>query len=209
LPDGLPESSKKPDKKGAKYQRRRQEVLDAAAAVIARKGYHGASTTDIAEHLGVAQPSLYYYFKSKDEALQEICRIGTAGYLERLQAILDGPGLTGDKIRAAIRAHIEPVLTIPNYVKSFQRERRYLPENRRREVSRLTGEYDALFREMLERGVVTGELRRSLDCKMAALMLITQCNAVQYYVADEADVAGAAKSIADVFLAGTVNPPPP
>lgn len=198
MPDSLPEASKK----GAKYQRRRQDVLDAAAAVIARKGYHGASTTDIADYLGVAQPSLYYYVKSKDEALEEICRIGTAGYLERLQTIAAGSGPTADKIRASIYAHIEPVLTIPNYVKSFQRERRYLPDDRRREVSRMTGEYDALFREMLERGVAAGELRANLDCRLAALMLITQCNAVQNYLASEDDLPHAAKSIADVFLAG-------
>ena len=100
--------------KKTKYLRRQQEVLDAAAAVIARKGYHGASTTDIAGELGVAQPSLYYYFASKDEALEEICRIGTAGYLERLQAIMDGTGVTRNKIRDAIRAHICLLYTSPS-----------------------------------------------------------------------------------------------
>ena len=66
----------------------------------------------------------------------------------------------------------------------------------------MTGEYDALFREMLERGVAAGELRANLDCRLAALMLITQCNAVQNYLASEDDLPHAAKSIADVFLAG-------
>ena len=45
--------------KKTKYLRRQPEVFDAAAAVIARKGYHGPSTTDIAGELGVAQRSLY------------------------------------------------------------------------------------------------------------------------------------------------------
>ena len=191
-------------KKGTKrkYRRRQQEVLNAAAAVIARKGYHGATTTDIADKLGVAQPSLYYYFASKDEALEEICRIGTAGYLERLQAIMDGAGATPNKIRDAILAHIEPVLTIPNYVKSFQRERRYLPDGRRRELGRLTGEYDTLFRLLLESGVAAGKLRPGLDCGLAALMLITQCNAAQYFVTDEASLARTSAAIADVFLTG-------
>ncbi len=188
--------------KKQKYRHRQQEVLDAAAAVIARKGYHGASTTDIAGELGVAQPSLYYYFASKDEALEEICRIGTAGYLERLQAILDGGGATRDKIRDAIWAHIEPVLTIPNYIKSFQRERRYLPAGRRQELGRLTGEYDMLFRLLLESGVAAGDLKPGLDCELAALMLITQCNAAQYYVGDDVSLARTSAAIADVFLAG-------
>ena len=157
--------------------------------MIARKGYHGATTTDIADKLGVAQPSLYYYLASKDEALEEICRIGTAGYLERLQAIMDGAVITPNKIRDAILAHIELVLTIPNYAKSSQRERRYLPDGRRRELGRLTGEYYTLFRLLL-------------DCGLAALMLITQCNAAQYFVTDEVSLARTSASIADVFLAG-------
>ena len=61
-------------------------------------------------------------------------------------------GLTRNKIRDAIRAHIEPVRTIPNYVKSFQRERRYLPAERRHELGRLIGEYDKLFRLLLRAG---------------------------------------------------------
>ena len=188
--------------KKLKYRRRQQEVLDAAAAVIARKGYHGASTTDIAGELGFAQPSLYYYFASKDAALEEICRIGTAGYLERLQAIMDSAGATRDKIRDAIWAHIEPVRTIPNYVKSFQRERRYLPAGRRHELGRLIGEYDTLFRLLLESGVSAGDLQPDLDCELAALMLITQCNAAQYYVVDDLSLARTSAAIADVFLAG-------
>ena len=188
-----------------KYRRRQQEVLDAAAAVIARKGYHGASTTDIAGELGVSQPSLYYYFTSKDEALEEICRIGIAGYLDRLQAIMERTAATHDKIRDAIQAHIEPVLTIPNYVKSFQRERRYLSSRQRRQLTHLAGAYDTLFRVLLETGVGAGDLNPGLDCGLAALMLITQCNAAQYYVVDEDSLIRMSAAIADVFLVGAAR----
>ena len=122
--------------------------------------------------------------------------------MERLQAIMDSAGATRDKIRDAIWAHIEPVRTIPNYVKSFQRERRYLPAGRRHELGRLIGEYDTLFRLLLESGVSAGDLQPDLDCELAALMLITQCNAAQYYVVDDLSLARTSAAIADVFLAG-------
>ena len=70
MPDG---TLTKAARKKEKYRRRQNEVFDAAAAVFAEKGYHGASTSDIAAKLGIAQSSLYYYFKSKDEALEMIC----------------------------------------------------------------------------------------------------------------------------------------
>ena len=52
-----------------KYQQQRAQAIRCAAAVFAEKGFHGASTKDIAERIGIKQGSLYYYFKSKEEAL--------------------------------------------------------------------------------------------------------------------------------------------
>ena len=46
-------------RKKEKYLRRQIEVLDSAAAVFADKGYHGASTGEIASKLDIAQNSLY------------------------------------------------------------------------------------------------------------------------------------------------------
>ena len=80
---------------------------------------------------------------------------------------MEGTGATRNKIRDAIRAHIEPVRTIPNYVKSFQRERRYFTYRAaEKELGRLIGEYDTLFRLLLESGVSAGDLKPDLDCDL-------------------------------------------
>ena len=70
-------------------RKRRNEVVDAAARVFAERGFHGASTRNIAEFLGMRQASIYYYFGSKEEALEEVCTIGTAGFVDRAEAIID------------------------------------------------------------------------------------------------------------------------
>ena len=59
-----------------KYQQQRVAAIRAAASVFADKGFHGATTKDIATQLGIKQGSLYYYFKSKVEALHEVCLLG-------------------------------------------------------------------------------------------------------------------------------------
>ena len=53
---------------------RRQEILDAAVRVFARKGFHTCRVGDIAEEAGVAHGLLYHYFASKDEVLETIFR---------------------------------------------------------------------------------------------------------------------------------------
>ena len=56
----------------SRYEHQRQQAIRSAAAVFAEKGFHGASTRDIAERMGIKQGSLYYYFKSKPDILRAI-----------------------------------------------------------------------------------------------------------------------------------------
>jgi AcrR family transcriptional regulator len=55
-------------------QERRTEVLEAALALIAEHGVTGASLRKLASELGMSQPSLYHYFASKAELIEEIVR---------------------------------------------------------------------------------------------------------------------------------------
>ncbi len=70
-----------------KYEQKHQAAIRAAASVFAENGYHGSSTRDIAERMGIKQGSLYYYFKSKEEALGEVCLFGIEDYVGRMETI--------------------------------------------------------------------------------------------------------------------------
>ena len=73
---------------GHALKRRSPEIVAAAAKVFAQLGYHGASTQDIADVLGMRQASLYYYFDSKDAALEAVCASGVEDYAIRALQIL-------------------------------------------------------------------------------------------------------------------------
>src|SRR5262245_9113078 len=92
-----------------RWERRYREVLDAAAAVFAEKGYAGASTRDIADRLGVRQASLYYYFPSKEAALGAICELGVKDFIANLQTIMATSTSSPEKLRAAIANHLAPL----------------------------------------------------------------------------------------------------
>ncbi len=51
---------------------RHAEVLEAGLALIADRGIAGASLRELARRLGMSQPSLYHYFASKDELIEQI-----------------------------------------------------------------------------------------------------------------------------------------
>jgi AcrR family transcriptional regulator len=62
---------KRPDRKlsAAKYDTRRQELVDIAAGLFARQGYHATSIEDLVEATGLKRGGLYHYISSKEDLL--------------------------------------------------------------------------------------------------------------------------------------------
>jgi AcrR family transcriptional regulator len=58
--------------RAARTVERHREILAAALDLIAESGYHGASLRELAKRLGISQPSLYHYFASKEELVEQI-----------------------------------------------------------------------------------------------------------------------------------------
>jgi len=163
-----------------RWERRYREVLDAAAAVFAEKGYAGASTRDIAERLGVRQASLYYYFPSKESALGAICELGVKDFITNLRAIIARTAPADRKLREAIANHLAPLRVHPDadYVCVFLRHRHELPDLQRQAVAVLARNYQDLIERLFREGIAAGEFRADLDPKLATLALLGMCNSV-------------------------------
>ncbi len=185
-------------------RRRSAVIMDAAAKVFADRGFHGASTQDIADVLGIRQASLYYYFPSKEVALEEVCLRGVEGFLETAIAIAGGSGTARDKITRLIRAHLTPLLDRRDYMRTFLNERQHLPNESRRRIGRLSRAYEHLIEDVLTAGVRDGEFRRDLNCRIAALALLAMTNAVAAWYGKEPklSVDKIASEYARLFLSG-------
>jgi len=152
-------------------------MIAAAAQVFAQRGYHNATTQDIADVLGIRQASLYYYIPTKEAALEQVCLDGAEGYVSRARAIQRGPGGAAQKLTALVRQHIEPLRDRADFVRVFLRERRHLPDSSRRRIGRHARRYERIVQQVLQEGVKSGEFRHGLDCRLAALAAIGMCNA--------------------------------
>jgi AcrR family transcriptional regulator len=69
----------------------REEILDAAAALFAERGYAGTSTRSIADVVGIRQASLYYHFAGKDEILLELLETSVRPSLDFVERLKDVP----------------------------------------------------------------------------------------------------------------------
>src|SRR5450830_70034 len=90
----------------ASQRRRAPEIIEAAARVFAERGFHGATTQDIADVLGIRQASLYYYFSSKEAALELVCLKGVEGFFEAGKAIAARPKTARERLSLLINSHL-------------------------------------------------------------------------------------------------------
>ena len=160
-----------------RYQQQHHHAVCAAASVFAEKGFHGASTKDIAERMGIKQGSLYYYFKSKEEALGEVCLFGIEDYVQRMEQIAASDQPFEAKLMATITSHLSSYREKNEALKVHNDERLYLPEKKRTRLKHLGSGYRQSLEEIFEDGVQSGALRNSLDCHFAAQSVIGICNA--------------------------------
>lgn len=183
---------------------RRAEIIDAAARVFAERGYHGTTTQAIADVLGMRQASLYYYFPSKEAALEIVCLRGTDGFVEAAEAAVEGEGAPLEKLARLVAAHLAPVETRGDYVKVFINERRYLPDASRRRLGRKTRRIERCFEHVILAGIAGGSIRRDTDARLAMLAVLGMCNAViNWREADRGrDMAGVAAGFAGLIANG-------
>ena len=160
-----------------KYRQQRLQAIRSAAAVFAEKGFHGSSTRDIAERMGIKQGSLYYYFDSKEEALGEVCLYGIDEYVEHMKDIASSDQSFDEKLTATITSHLSSYRERNEALKVYNDERLYLPEEKRRKLKLLGSAYRRMLEEIFREGVRDGVLRDSIDCHFAALAVIGICNA--------------------------------
>jgi TetR/AcrR family fatty acid metabolism transcriptional regulator len=190
-------------------EEKRRLILDAAARVFARSGFHTSRVGDIAEEAGVAHGLLYHYFSSKDEVLETIFREHWNSVLERVHAAERSEGTATDRLRAITGALFSSWVIEPDVVRVVIRE-----IARTAEVEEHVGELVkpiGAIRRVIERGQADGELRRDLDAELAAIVFYGGIDEmISGWVlgrvpGDEASVAAAERHVVETFCSGLAD----
>ena len=188
--------------KARKHDRRRDSVLDAAAAVFAAKGFHNATLKDIADYVGVLPPSLYHYIDSKEAALIEVCRRSGRAFIQSMERHLADERPVPMVLRAAIGHHIRN--NRGELVYNFAFRRIGLPDEIVPELARMASEYQAMWEALIARGIARKEIGAGTDPRTAAIALLAMMNgAIEWYQRkSEAEMDAIADDFAAIALSG-------
>lgn len=97
----------------AEREDKRGRILTAAERIFARHGFFAAKVSDVAKEAGVADGTIYLYFKSKDELLISLFERRMQQLNESLKAAIAGKP-PADQLRAFIRTYLQLVHDEPS-----------------------------------------------------------------------------------------------
>lgn len=188
---------------------KRDRILRAAVDVFAQTGYFNAKVSEVAKVAGVADGTIYLYFQNKEDLLVSIFREHTRRYLENLQTVLQGTSDARERVRLAIRHHLESLSSDRSLAVVFQIELRHSLKFMSLFSQLEVAEYLNCLRKLVEDGQATGVFRSSVHPQLAAKSIFGILDEmVTSWVLSDKDyrLDEQAPAIADLVLQGLAAP---
>lgn len=185
--------------------RSREDVVQAASRLFARRGYHGTSMRDLGDELGMLGSSLYSHVRGKNELLIEVVGRGA----DLFNAVVAEAGVGRDsavaRLRRMVYGHVDVVASHIDEARTFLFESRFLPEEDRRSIVAMRDAYEKAYRDTIRAGVAEGSLAPSIDPHMTAIFILSVLNAmIRWYRPSGAWTAGDIASEMWAFIAGGI-----
>ncbi len=153
---------------GGKKEEKREAILNAAIRVFAEKGFHHSRISDVAKEAGVAEGTIYLYFKNKDHLLLSVFSRKMGSFVEDLRTLTEGISSPKDKLRMIVDHHFEYLNEDPSLALVVQIELRGCSAFMRGGASPELKSYLNLIEEVLEEGKNLGVFRGDLNVKVAS-----------------------------------------
>ncbi len=183
--------------------RRRQQIIEMACKRFADKGFTGSSMRDLAADMGLEASSLYTYIQSKDDLLEDICFSIGNKLITAIDEVNDIYFNAEEKLRTAIKNHVEIICANPEASKVFTHEWRHLQETKKNEFIALRNQYEQGITEIIETGI-TEQIFAEGDKRFAVLTILSTVNWISewYNPKGKMKPTEIAQKLADFVLTG-------
>ncbi len=148
-----------------------KQIIDAAVVVIAENGYHQAQVSKIAKQAGVADGTIYLYFKNKEDILISVFQEKMGLFVDNLQTIIKDGTNSSDKLLKMVENHFRVLATDHHLAIVTQLELRQSNKEIRLKINEVLKEYLMLLDDILIEGIENGEFSEELDIRLARHMV--------------------------------------
>jgi TetR/AcrR family fatty acid metabolism transcriptional regulator len=150
---------------------KREAILRAAIVVFAHNGYFNSKVADIAREAGVADGTVYLYFKSKEDILHSIFDRSVDAAIAEAKKIVETISDPKEKLRQIALLHLERLGADRDLAVVFQVELRGSTKFMEEFSAAGFAEYLTLIRTSFEEGQKAGVFRQDLNAKIVAKIL--------------------------------------
>jgi TetR/AcrR family fatty acid metabolism transcriptional regulator len=185
---------------------KRERILDAAVRVFAKEGFYGAKVAQIAQAAGVADGTIYLYFKSKDDLLISLFEDRMDRVNATLREAISSSVDPVDCIRRIVRLHLELVQKNRHMAEVVTVELRQSAKFIKEYANPKFGEFLHLIANAVAEGQSSGVLRADVDPAIFARALFGALDeiALAWLVKgkERIDLPRAAEQLANLFIDG-------
>ena len=189
------------DKTNDKYQR----ILEASVNVFADHGFHQSTVSQIAKKAGVADGTIYLYFKNKEDILVQIFNYKTKQIFERFREVVDSADNPIEKLRNLIRRHLQEFQQDRNLAVVYLAETRQINRVMEDQIKIMSKMYFDLVAEILEQGQQDGNFRKALYLglvKRHILGSVDEVISTWLHADGKYDLVSMADPLVDLFING-------
>jgi AcrR family transcriptional regulator len=163
----------KPSKKELVTAFRTREILAAARSLLEQGGVEGLTMEGIAAAAGVAKGTIYLYFPSKEELIQELLSQVGENIVAALESLISAPQAPAEKLRQVVTwllANLERERVLfPVFMHELWRERAATP-GRERRFQGLDERINAHLTHLFAEGIAQGQFNPANPCLLAFLL---------------------------------------
>lgn len=148
-----------------------KQIIDAAVIVIAENGYHQAQVSKIAKQAGVADGTIYLYFKNKEDILVSLFQEKMGNFIEKIEEEIELKQTAAEKLYSLIEKHFSLLSEDHHLAIVTQLELRQSNKELRLRINEVLKGYLNVVDKIITAGKETGEFKAELDTRIARQMI--------------------------------------
>ena len=168
-----------------KSDRTRELILHAAAKLFREQGFAATTLRQIALRAKLKAGSIYYYFSSKNEILDEVLELGIRVVFDAVRQTVDALPEEASgrrRIEAAVEAHLYALLKYSDFTSANFRIYAQVSKAARRRNRDIRRDYTGYWKALLGSVQEAGEIASDVDLTLTRLFLLGSMNgAVEWY----------------------------